>query len=570
MNRNRGLHIFLVFIMLFLFNDSIFAIDMQRIDESFKNIFPHKHYEVISDKPNLINDIIDIHFKNSSQLRSLEYQNQSTSYQIRATESLFKPQYQFSMNYNNYNTYHREVMVNARIPVEWDNDNPIITNINLPNGGEGIIWLPRPVGWAWRDIPLNASDFYRDQTMLGNIGVSQRFPFGLQVNALSYSLDYRLNPKTYGFPWSSQLATSFMLPIMKNWGTDGSVEVNAIEKMKIDNEITNESYNSLKKSIKSQIISDYIQLYYTIRQIQIIDSIESVLSVQAQDIDLLTQDGRVTVVENLNMKNSLYSITSQRNSLFNSFIYLNSKLNFNPGFQDTLLIFFPESIELNELVDLAYNYFQEQIAKNDIQQLAKAHPQSIIAEHSLRQIDYDVRYASNQAEPDISITGSIGVFELSRLGFKDPLHSTANLIKPDGVRWNFGVQYTLPTGKYDKIILEANLVRQKAQVESLLETNKSIGNMITDYIFNLENSFDNITNARRDKLTFQNIINKEINPLYELKRINRYDYNTYLRQLQSNDLRIIQSQSQFLSYFFQFAGEMNFDISDVINTIANQ
>ncbi len=67
------------------------------------------------------------------------------------------------------------------------------------------------------------------------------------------------------------------------------------------------------------------------------------------------------------------------------------------------------------------------------------------------QSEIDMNYARNQARPDISLTGSLGAFEQSRLGYGNPLASAGGLGYPDGLFWNLGVNYTLPVANaYDE------------------------------------------------------------------------------------------------------------------------
>ncbi len=181
--------------------------------------------------------------------------------------------------------FHREVIVNTRVPVEWDNENPIISNINLPNGGVGIIWLPRPIGWAFKDIPINASDDYRDQTVVGTIGLTKKYDFGLQLNATAYSLNYRIDPVTYGFPWSNQMSASFTMPLMKDYGYEGSQEVVAIEKTRLGRIIESETINNIKTALASSLLTYYIQIALIQKQLVSVDSTGKLLDIQIEDVD---------------------------------------------------------------------------------------------------------------------------------------------------------------------------------------------------------------------------------------------------------------------------------------------
>ena len=551
-------------LFIILIYSKSFAIDSLGIDKSFNELFPGKKYEIVGLTPLEFGKIIANHFKESPQLRSMDYQLQSTDYTLKALGYSFSPAFLLGLNYNNNSQFHREVIVNTRVPVEWDNENPIISNINLPNGGVGIIWLPRPIGWAYKDIPINASDDYRDQTVVGTIGLTKKYDFGLQLNATAYSLNYRIDPVTYGFPWSNQMSASFTLPLMKDYGYEGSQEVVAIEKTRLGRIIESETINNIKTSLASSLLTNYIQIALIQKQLVSVDSTGKLLDIQIEDVDMLTQNGRITVVENLNVKNTKQTIYSQSSYLLKNLVYLSSKLNVNPVISDSINIYLVSNVDIDNFLEISYNFFNSIVTKNSIEKIIEEHPQVKIAGLELMQSEIDMNYARNQARPDISLTGSVGAFEQSRLGYGNPLASAGGLGYPDGLFWNLGVNYTLPVANAYDEYYQASVAGRMSQEENQRMTRRSLADRIADYIFGIKSSYENLVNAKKNLKVFQNIYDNEALPLFESQRMNRYDYSTYLIQLENTKMNIYSLQQAYFSSLFQFTAELNIDINQFL------
>jgi len=130
-----------------------------------------------------------------------------------------------------------------------------------------------------------------------------------------------------------------------------------------------------------------------------------------------------------------------------------AKLNVNPVISDSINIYLVSNIDIDNFLEISYNFFNSIVTKNSIEKIIEEHPQVKIAGLELMQSEIDMNYARNQARPDISLTGSLGAFEQSRLGYGNPLASAGGLGYPDGLFWNLGVNYTLPVANaYDEFI----------------------------------------------------------------------------------------------------------------------
>ncbi|MFW5702075.1 MAG: TolC family protein [Bacteroidota bacterium] len=541
------------------------AIDSARIADGFNGIFPGKELRIEPLDESALRRIINNHLKNSYDIAGIDAGGRRDEFSLDAAEEAFTPTLNFGMNYQNYSTWHREVVVNARVPVKWDNDNPIITNINLPNGGEGIIWLPRPIGWAWRDIPLNASDSYRDEMFKGNASISKKFDFGLQVSALNWTMDYRLNPKVYGFPWASQLGTSFLLPLFKGFGKEGQNEWTGIQKMKLNRKIDDENLRRVRSRIVTGVLGYFAEAHFYYNQVVILDSIARLLNRQVEDVDLLVEDSRVTISESIQLKSRQRNIDYEIRYALNNFIYYSALLNFDVGNSKEITIYVPDVKDMERIVDRARDIFEENITAEATTRLIENHPGLRVDNYQLEQSRIDRDYYYNQQKPDIDITGSVGVFEANRLGYGEVWEAAGeNFVKPDGFQASLGVQYTLPLGAPDEDIYMASLCELESREMSILSSRKQIGEALAQYQFRISSAIENMKNSEQSLDEVRDMTKRHADPLFENKRISRYNYSSYLTELQSEMLGQLEAQKQFLSSFLMFTSDMNIPVEEIL------
>ena len=318
-------------------------LDISVINEGCKRLFPEKKVLIDTLAGRNIVTLLEEHLKTSPSLAQIVAQKRSADLTYDAYESSFSPNLLFNLGYYSYDTYYREVTVNANIPVKWDNENPIISNITLPNGGEGIIWLPRPLEWEYKDIPLNASGDYRNEILTSSVGMNYTFPWGLSIGAFNYELDHRFNPETYGFSWSTRVSSSVSMPIFKDAGVEGNWQWISKEMSMIDTRIQDESMKAMRNAIVSEVLEDYYLLYLAYEKILILKRMQEILDIQTQDVDKLTEDQRITVSENIKMKSQQRNIEFEIESAVNNFVYLSQKLDPEQVLNDTVKIYIPYS-----------------------------------------------------------------------------------------------------------------------------------------------------------------------------------------------------------------------------------
>ena len=340
-----------ILLYLLLASNFLFAQEnTNEISAKLEDFFPDKKIAVKKLDPNGLRSLINAHLEASPYLKQLESNIQSSDEQSNAMQAFLSPKLNFNLGINGYDSYFREVYVYENIPIAYDDQNPIISNINLPNGGEGIIWLPRPTEYALRDIPLTASEKYYSYVANSSAGLYYKFPFGLQINAFNVALKYRGLPKNYGYPWSADISTSFNLPIFKSFGYYGQPENISIENQKISNDILLKSKISSKNSVVFGIITNYFSLLSEYDKINVIDSLIALNNIQRSDIDLLASKNRVTVSDVINVKSVTNRYKVQKQDALNQAAYYSGMLNPDPFVDSEVILYEASSIDYAGLI----------------------------------------------------------------------------------------------------------------------------------------------------------------------------------------------------------------------------
>jgi hypothetical protein len=540
-------------------------LDISVINEGCKRLFPEKKVQIDTLAGRNIVRLLEEHLKTSPSLAQIVAQKRSADLTYDAYESSFSPNLLFNLGYYSYDTYYREVTVNANIPVKWDNENPIISNITLPNGGEGIIWLPRPLEWEYKDIPLNASGDYRNEILTSSVGMNYTFPWGLSISAFNYELDHRFNPETYGFSWSTRVSSSVSMPIFKDAGVEGNWQWISKEMSMIDTRIQDESMKAMRNAIVSEVLEDYYMLYLAYEKILILKRMQDILDIQTQDVDKLTEDQRITVSENIKMKSQQRNIEFEIESAVNNFVYLSQKLDPEQVLNDTVKIYIPYSIDFEKAKEDAYLIYLHHTSISGMEILIEEHPTVNISEFSLIQAELNEKYMYNQTLPDIDFTGYVQAFEVNNLGFSTPWDAMGkSVIHPDGVTYTVGLQYTLPLSSYYEEQYKAAKYQKESMLQEIQVKKKSLSDLLKQYIFYVKNSYDYIENTKRDIEINQKIMNTHAQPLFDAKRLNRYDYNSYKNEIEVANLAMNLALTQYFTYFFEFAGDMNINSGDLL------
>lgn len=540
-------------------------LDISVINEGCKRLFPEKKVLIDTLAGRNIVTLLEEHLKTSPSLAQIVAQKRSADLTYDAYESSFSPNLLFNLGYYSYDTYYREVTVNANIPVKWDNENPIISNITLPNGGEGIIWLPRPLEWEYKDIPLNASGDYRNEILTSSVGMNYTFPWGLSIGAFNYELDHRFNPETYGFSWSTRVSSSVSMPIFKDAGVEGNWQWISKEMSMIDTRIQDESMKAMRNAIVSEVLEDYYLLYLAYEKILILKRMQEILDIQTQDVDKLTEDQRITVSENIKMKSQQRNIEFEIESAVNNFVYLSQKLDPEQVLNDTVKIYIPYSIDFEKAKEEAYLIYLHHTSISGMEMLIEEHPTVNISEFSLIQAELNEKYMYNQTLPDIDFTGYVQAFEVNNLGFSTPWDAMGkSVIHPDGVTYTLGLQYTLPLSSYYEEQYKAAKYQKESMLQEIQANKKSLSDLLKQYIFYVKNSYDYIENTKRDIEINQKIMDTHAQPLFDAKRLNRYDYNSYKNEIEVANLAMNLALTQYFTYFFEFAGDMNINSGDLL------
>jgi len=81
------------------------------------------------------------------------------------------------------------------------------------------------------------------------------------------------------------MSASFTMPLMKDYGYEGSQEVVAIEKTRLGRIIESETINNIKTALASSLLTYYIQIALIQKQLVSVDSTGKLLDIQIEDVD---------------------------------------------------------------------------------------------------------------------------------------------------------------------------------------------------------------------------------------------------------------------------------------------
>ena len=554
--------IFIKYIIISIFFSAVTVWAENETDSAASRLYPEKRIIYTSIDINGLKNLIKKRLDESPELGASSARIRSAENQIESMEASFLPTVNATAGYSYYRSRHRDETVNKRVPVKWDNDNPIISNIKLPNGGQGIIWLPRPLAWDYRDIPVVASIDYSDRSFRSNVGLSYKLPFGMVISPFSYSMDYRFAPKSYGLPWTGTLSSNLFMPLFKNMGWYGSSEHIDLEITQISKEISSKSEKIQYNNIIYTLLANYFSLYFENSKVKIMEELEKNLNIQIKDVDILNSEGRITVTEKISTESKQRNIKYETEYSANRIVYYSTMLDNRNIDEEEIFIYSPKFINESLLCTKVRSLFKELIKEESLKKLIENHPGVDISELALEQSRINVLFAENQDRPEINLTGSVQTYEGPQynLGYHSP--GTAllkSLSDPDGIFWSLGLQYNLPTGKPDKFNLIAAQAELEAGENDLKSAKRSVSDRLKQHIFQISNSIESVDNAKDNLDMVQEIHDKEALPLFQAKRLNRFDYYSYLNQVLNAKIGLVQARQQLMSDFFSFVSDMQID-----------
>ncbi|MCU7494097.1 MAG: TolC family protein [Ignavibacteria bacterium] len=543
--------------------------------DNFNKIFPGRSAVFDSLKARDLGDIIRHQVSSSYAIGSIRTQIQKYDLQLSLSDETYKPVFNLSAGLQGYRSYDRLVDVNARVPVEWDNRNPIKSDYRLPNGGRGVMWIPQPLRWEEREIELHASTDYRDFLQSYSMGFNYRTSYGLSINALNLSLKNRVLPQAYGYPWSAILSNSFELPLFKNAGQEGSSVENEKKITKISIDIAKTNSQIAVNSISYETIKNYFKIYFLWNKLKLIHEMIALTEVQLQDQQVLTAKNLISVYDRLRIEKEHRQMLSDKDQMLFDYISLSAKLN--PASvvnSQDMYLFIPQIDSVHTYLEAFEKFLVNNCLQDGTDKIIDMHPEIEISRKSLEQAKVNLAYSLNQYKPDISLTGNMAVFESDELGYSTITNSLGNLFrKPDGIAWNVGFNYRFslfssPSGIQRQIAIED----YEQQEQNLKSTKENINLQVNEFLFKLKSS--NISlNSARNNLSYANKIMKEGEELFKIQRISRFDYSEYKKTGLSETMAILNvydSQIDLLIQFMQYLGIKPRTALEIINNTDNQ
>ena len=523
--------------------------------KSFEKIYPRKTVVFDSLESKRLEPITEAFIHDSYEISSLKRETEKLRLNIDLQKTSNVPYFYMSAGLNGYNSYDRIVNVLANVPVEWDNKNPIKTDYRLPNGGRGIMWIPRPKRWEEHNMELHASTAYKDVLQTYTAGLSYKFPFGLSINAFNLSLHNRLMPKTYGFPFSTTLTNSFELPLFKSFGNDGSISEFEKSMSQINIEIAGQNIKNIANEISYSTIQQYLKTYINWNMLQSVNGLLDLTEIQMKDYRILVDKNLISVYDRLRIEREYARLAAQKESSIFDYIFVTTKLNpikLTQSQDVSLYIPYIDSLEAGaaNLEEILLNNYLADTEEN----LVKINNEAIMADKYLQQSKINLKYSKNQSEPDISITGGLTAFQSDELGYGDISRSLRELFnRSDGIAWNLGLTYRFNfASSPDKINYLISVKDYQDKLENLKETNEFIKQSIDDQILKIRAARIVFENARKN-LEYSKKVMQEGDELFSLQRISRFDHCEYKKNVISEELNVLSAFDNYLDLLIQLS-----------------
>jgi outer membrane protein TolC len=510
--------------------------------------------------------IINSFVKISPSVNQMQAQISNLDLQILMNENSYFPTFNMSLGYQGYTSYERMVDVMAVVPTKFSTTDYVKTDYNLPDGGHGIIWVPRPLEYGERDISLHAMWGYLDKFYSYNIGMNYITPWGLSIDALNLSTGYRVLPNTYGYSWISSFTNSFTLPLFKNFGVSGSAAELERKNSQININITKINLDQTINNIAYQAINNYIDLYFLWKNLLFFNDLIFLTREQLDDTEVLANKDFITTYEKIALEKEYRQLTNQKEIYLIQYISLSSKLNeksFSSGLD--FYLFRPVIDSVDFLIKDLERQVSEYYGSSSFNIFLQDNSQYLITKNYLEQSRLNLTYVTNQHKPDFFISGLFSLSQSSTLGFKTPGQSLNNLVSnPDAIVFNLSLNYMFDfAGRYKDLALitAQNEYQQNEYQLQLLK--EQLEREMSDFIFRVKSQRFIVENT---KLNYDAAKEMELrgNALYNIKRISRYDYNSYLKESINQEMNLLSQKQAYIKLLLQCSQFLNHRYTKVL------
>lgn len=508
-------------------------------------------------------EIRDYHYANLEQLitqlqkvqpaeRTLQKRIEQARLKIQELQQAYVPQFRMGINQQITDIRERLVSIYTKVPVEWDNANPEQIDVNLPNGGHGILWMPKPTKYDWRNIDIHASRPYESNSAGFSTGLHYDYHSGISLDILNLNLNKRFSPETYGYDWYSSLDNTITIPLLKIFNSDLSPresEIRAIEKGIENLQVSRELNRSREKS---RLLSLLLKLYLVWEKESFYRQMVELTREQTGEIAALNSKNHLTVLEKIAVENELQSYLSSSNITSYEILAYSQAIR---NERDSLVIYHPREIDLKAEISQLEESTLHLLDLANLEQTLTKSPELRMQENNLQTIKANLVQNSRYGKIQLDLVGSISMFTSSDLGFKSPAEAAKMAFtNPDGLNSSVGMQFSMPLSFRESDYRYRSALREfQIAAEEYLSSRAEFKRNYHDLRINLLNLRENLRVAQNN-LEYAEKRLKISAEFFSLKRISAFEYNSYHKEELKSQYALKEAMINYCNALAEFRG----------------
>lgn len=488
--------------------------------------------------------------------RAIYKQIEQAKFRIHELQQTFVPRFNMGLSHERIDFRKRMASVYTKIPVEWDNANPEQVDITLPNGGHGILWMPKPTEYDWRYVKTHASRPYEGNSAAFNSGLRYDYHSGISLDLLNLNVKKRFSPETYGYDWYSTLDNTIVIPLLKILNSNLSPRETEINNIRNTIENLEISLTQTMTQEKIRLLTLLLQLHLSWEKHNFYRRMVHITREQIAEVNEMGDKNHLTVSEEIAIGNELQGYLSTQNIVFYEIISSASALNSQDS---SLTIYKLTEIDIDreteELEKKAARYLNLRNLENNLNR----NPQMKIMENKLENIKSNLELNKKANQINLDLTGSVSLLTSSDLGFKTPFEATKMVfMNPDGLNTSVGMLFSMPISfrksdyKYRAAVKEYQIA-----AENFLASKADLKKSYHDTRIQLLNLKENVRAAQAN-LQYATSKLKISSEFYELKRVSAYEYNSYRKEKIRGEYALKETQIRYFISLAEFWAMMNY------------
>jgi hypothetical protein len=537
-----------ILIVIILFAPSLYPGFGEDVLNEAKKLYPERRIHAdslnFSDMPLFVQKLLD----DSEYLNGQLFYTASERLRGNSEISAGVPNLSLSIGENAYQMFNRLATIEGLIPVEWDNDNPIQVDINLPNGGRGYLWMPKPTRYEYQTIQFHASNESSDQTAFATFGLNHDMPFGVSLNLMNLSLYYK-PLRNYGYPYSSALTNGVSISVWELL-SPSKRRSNAGDAL-VENSVFTQRLLYEKEFASHCLmgLSDFLMLGYLSESGKILYQEDSLSQIQLADMDILYKKGIISTTDQISVLSGYDRLLSQRQGQIYDFLRLNRRLNKK---DDVLKLWFPSVGSMDSIITRLESGLKGVFMPESIEHFSGNNPDIKIANSSLK--TEKIVFASSELAllPDFSIAGSISMYESDNVGYESVTKAIEKVYQnPDGFSWTVSANLSYPVSN------RSGRLAVQSQRELVRSREFMLSHAKEEY-YKTADGFLISLNAKREKATLAKLnLERErtslddAGRLYSTSRITRFSYISYQKRFLELEVQSLQAEMELLSLLFE-------------------